>query len=125
AAADGLRFPRSYAAYGLTIPVPGNMTTVDEGILTNMGDEAVGVVSCGWYSSAIDNPANRKFVEAVRAAYGADPGYYTAGAYTAAMFLDLALQKVHGKVEDKDAFMKALRSLDVPDSFRGPLRIDA
>ncbi|HEX9572918.1 MAG TPA: ABC transporter substrate-binding protein [Myxococcales bacterium] len=124
AGANGLRFLRQYAEYGLKVPVLGNMTTVDEGILKNMGDEALGVVSCGWYSAAIDTPANRKFVEAFRAAYGADPGYYSAGAYTAALFLDLALQKVHGKVEDKDAFMKALRSLNVADSFRGPMRID-
>ena len=40
------------------------------------------------------------------------------------MFLDDALQKVKGKVEDKEAFMKALRSLDIKDSFRGPIRID-
>ena len=124
AGANGLRFLRQYAEYGLKVPVLGNMTTVDEGILKNMGEEAVGVVSCGWYSAAIDTPANKKFTEAFRAAYSADPGYYSAGAYTAAMFLDLALQKVHGKVEDKDAFMKALRSLNVPDSFRGPMRID-
>ena len=124
AGANGLRFLRQYAEYGLKVPVLGNMTTVDEGVLKNMGDEAVGVVSSGWYSAAIDSPANKKFVQAVRAAYGADPGYYTAGAYTAAMFLDLALQKVKGKIEDKDAFMKALRSLDIPDSFRGPIKID-
>ncbi len=124
AGANGLRFLRQYAEYGLKVPVLGNMTTVDEGILKNMGDEALGVVSCGWYTAAIDTPANKKFVQAGRAAYGADPGYYTVGAYTAAMFLDLALQKVKGKVEDKDAFMKALRSLDIPDSFRGPIKID-
>ena len=125
AGANGLRFLRQYAAYGLKVPIIGNMTTVDEGVLKNMGDEALGVVSSGWYSAAIDTPANRKFVEAFRAAAGgADPGYYSAGAYTAAMFLDLALQKVQGKIEDKDAFMKALRSLNVPDSFRGPMRID-
>jgi branched-chain amino acid transport system substrate-binding protein len=51
-------------------------------------------------------------------------GYYSAGAYTAALFLDLALQKVKGNIEDKEAFMKALRSLDIKDSFRGPIRID-
>ncbi|HET9754590.1 MAG TPA: ABC transporter substrate-binding protein [Myxococcales bacterium] len=126
AGANGLRFLRQYAEYGLKgkIPVLGNMTTVDEGILKNMGDEAVGVVSGGWYTAAIDTPENRKFVQAVRAAYGADPGYYTAGAYTAAMFLDLALQKVKGNIADKQAFMKALRSLDIKDSFRGPIRID-
>ncbi|TMB28516.1 MAG: ABC transporter substrate-binding protein [Deltaproteobacteria bacterium] len=126
AGANGLRFLRQYAEYGLKgkVPVLGNMTTVDEGILKNMGDEAVGVVSSGWYSAAIDNPENHKFVEAYRKKYDADPGYYSAGAYTAAFFLDLALQKIKGNIEDKDAFMKALRSLDIKDSFRGPMHID-
>ncbi|TMA20776.1 MAG: ABC transporter substrate-binding protein [Deltaproteobacteria bacterium] len=118
AGANGLRFLRQYAEYGLKgkVPVLGNMTTVDEGILKNMGDEAVGVVSSGWYSAAIDNPENHKFVEAYRKKYDADPGYYSAGAYTAA--------KIKGNIEDKDAFMKALRSLDIKDSFRGPMHID-
>lgn len=124
AGANGLRFLRQYAEYGLKIPVLGNMTTVDEGILKNIGDEAVGVVSGGWYSAAIDTPENKKVVEAFRKAGLSDPGYYSAGAYTAAMFLDLALQKIKGNIEDKAAFMKALRSLDVKDSFRGPMRID-
>jgi branched-chain amino acid transport system substrate-binding protein len=126
AGANGLRFLRQYAEYGLKgkIPVLGNMTTVDEGILKNMGDEAVGVVSSGWYSAAIDNPENKKFVAEFRKKYNEDPGYYSAGAYTAAMFLDLALQKVKGNIEDKEAFMKALRSLDIKDSFRGPIKID-
>ncbi|GAC1341398.1 MAG: ABC transporter substrate-binding protein [Myxococcales bacterium] len=126
AGANGLRFLRQYAEYGLKakVPVLANMTTVDEGVLKNMGDEALGVVSTGWYSAAIDSPANKKFVAAVRGAVDADPGYYTAGAYSAAMFLDLALQAVKGNIEDKDGFMKALRTLRVPESFRGPLRVD-
>ena len=45
------------------IPVLGHMTTVDEGILKNMGDEALGVVSSGWYSAAIDTPANKVIVD--------------------------------------------------------------
>ena len=127
AGANGLRFLRQYAEYGLKekIPVLGNMTTVDEGILKNMGDEAVGVVSGGWYSAAIETKENQKVVAAFRKAGLADPGYYSAGAYSAALFLDLALQKVKGKIEDKEAFMQALRSLDIKDSFRGPIRIDA
>jgi branched-chain amino acid transport system substrate-binding protein len=126
AGANGLRFLRQYAEYGLKgkVPVLGNMTTVDEGILKNMGDEALGVVSTGWYSASIDNPDNRKLVAEFRKKYDEDPGYYSAGAYTAALFLDLALQKVKGNIEDKEAFMKALRSLDIKDSFRGPIRID-
>lgn len=126
AGANGLRFLKQYSEYGLagSLPVLGHMTTVDEGILKNMGDEAVGVISAGWYSAAIDTPANRKFVEAARAEYKADPGYYTVGAYLAGMFLEEAAKAVGGKVEDKQALMKALRAIDLKDSPLGPVKID-
>jgi branched-chain amino acid transport system substrate-binding protein len=126
AGANGLRFLKQYSEYGLKgkIPVLGNMTLVDEGILKSMGDEAVGVVTGGWYAAGIDTPANRKFVAAVRADYKADPGYYTAGAYTAGLFLEAALKAVNGKIEDKAAFMKALRGVRLTDGPIGPMRLD-
>lgn len=126
AGANGLRFLKQYAEYGLKakIPVLGNMTLVDEGILKSMGDEALGVVTGGWYAAGNDTPANRKFVAAVRAEFNADPGYYTAGAYTAGLFLEAALRAVQGKIEDKPAFMKALRGVRLADGPIGPMRLD-
>ena len=127
AGANGLRFLKQYSEYGLAgkVPVLGHMTTVDEGVLKNMGDEALGVISSGWYSAAIDSETNKKFVEAVRAEYKADPGYYTVGAYMSAVYLEKAATSVSGKVEDKAALMKALRSLAFDDTVLGPLKIDA
>jgi branched-chain amino acid transport system substrate-binding protein len=124
AGANGLRFLSQFREYGLKHPVLGTMTTVDEGILKNMGDEALGVISAGWYTAAVDTPDNRKFVAAVRAAYGADPGYYTVGAYTACQFLETALTEVKGKIEDKQAFMKALRSVHLTSGPMAGLRLD-
>ena len=126
AGANGLRFLKQYSEYGLagSLPVLGHMTTVDEGVLKNMGDEAVGVVSSGWYSAAIDTPTNRTFVEAVRAAYKADPGYYTVGAYLAGSILEAAAKALDGKVEDKEALAKALRRVQLTDSPLGPVTID-
>ncbi len=126
AGANGLRFIKQYNEYGLsgTIPLLGHMTTIDEGILKNMGDEAKGVVSTGWYSAAIDTPANKEFVAACRAEYKADPGYYTLGAYLSGMFLEEAVKKVNGNVEDKTALMKALRNIDLKDTPAGPIKID-
>ena len=126
AGANGLRFLKQYSEYGLagSLPVLGHMTTVDEGILKNMGDEALGVVSTGWYSAAIDTPTNKAFVERVRAEYKADPGYYTVGAYLAGMLLEKAAQSLDGKVEDKQALAKALRTAELSDSPLGPLKID-
>jgi branched-chain amino acid transport system substrate-binding protein len=126
AGANGLRFLKQYNEYGMagTLPVLGHMTTVDEGVLKNMGDEAIGVVSSGWYSAAIDTPANKAFVEATRAEYKADPGYYTVGAYLAGMFLEEAAKSIGSKVEDKQALMKALRGVDLKESPVGPVKID-
>ncbi|MCB8839776.1 ABC transporter substrate-binding protein [Aurantimonas sp. VKM B-3413] len=125
AGGNGIKFLGQYRNYGMTIPVLGSMTTVDEGILKSMGDEAVGVISAGWYSAGIDTPTNKTFVEAVRKAYGADPGYYTVGAYMACEFLNNALEQVEGDVSDKQAFMKALRNVDIDKSPYGPVKVDA
>ena len=126
AGANGFRFLKQYNEYGMKakIPVFGSATTVDEGILKNMGEEAVGVISTAWYSATIDTPDNRKFVAAVNKEYNADPGYYTTGAYSAGLMLEQALRAVSGRIEDKDAFMKALRIVHVTNDPRGEIKLD-
>ncbi|MBR0874917.1 ABC transporter substrate-binding protein [Bradyrhizobium tropiciagri] len=124
AGGNGIKFLGEYKNYGMQKPVLGAMTTVDEGILKRMGDEALGVISAGWYSAAIDTPANKKFVAAVQKAYSADPGYYTVGAYMACEFLNNALEQVKGDISDKAAFMKALRSVNMPESPYGQVKLD-
>src|SRR5919201_1401772 len=121
-----VRFLKQFEDAGLKgkIPVLANQTAVDESLLKTMGDEAVGVISAMHYSAALDTPQNKKFVAAYRQAYGSDPGYYAVGAYTAGLFLKQALEKVGGKVEDHDAFLKALRSISIADAPGGPIRLD-
>jgi branched-chain amino acid transport system substrate-binding protein len=124
AGANGLRFLTQYKEYGMKIPVIGNMTTTDEGILRRMGDEAIGVVTGGWYAAGIDSPENKRFVAAVNKEIGADPGYYTLGAYSAAALVEIAAKAVNGKVEDKQSFMKALRDPGPLRDARGEWKID-
>jgi branched-chain amino acid transport system substrate-binding protein len=124
AGANGLRFLKQYAEYGLKIPVLGAMTTVDEGILKNMGDDALGVVSAGWYAATSAAPGNAEFVKAVNAEYHVDPGYYTVGAYVAGLFLEQALNAVGGKIEDKKAFMAALRKVHLAQGPLGEVKLD-
>jgi branched-chain amino acid transport system substrate-binding protein len=124
AGANGFRFLRQYSEYGLKLPVLGSMTTADEGILRQMGDEAIGVVSGGWYAAGIDSPENKRFVAAVNKEYGADPGYYTLGAYSAGALVEAAARAVSGKVEDKDALMKALRNPGTVRDPRGEWKLD-
>jgi branched-chain amino acid transport system substrate-binding protein len=127
AGGNGIKFLKQYSEYGLKakIPLLASMTTVDEGILKSMGDEALGVVSSGWYTAAIDNPVNKRFVADVNREYKQDPGYYWIGAYGAALMLEEAVKAVKGKIEDKAAFMAALRNVQVAGDPRGKITLDA
>ena len=127
AGGNGIKFLKQYNEYGMKgkIPLLASMTTVDEGILKSMGDEALGVVSGGWYSAAVDNPANKKFVAGINRDFKQDPGYYSIGAFGAALMLEEALKAVKGKIEDKPAFMAALRNVRVASDPRGSINLDA
>ena len=125
AGSNGFRFVRQMNEYGLMKKVPpiGGMTALDEAVLRNMGDEALGIITSCWYSAEIDNPINQKFASSFRAQWKYDPGFYAAATYTEAAVLDQTLQKIGGKIEDKQAFMKAVRSGHF-DTCRGPVRFD-
>jgi branched-chain amino acid transport system substrate-binding protein len=124
AGTNGLRFLRTYKEYGSQAPVLGNPTCVDEGILKNMGDEALGVYSASWYSADLDTPDNKRFVQAVQAEYGVTPGFYTTGTYTAGLWLEEALKAIDGRFEDKPAFVRALHQVRLARGPMGPIRLD-
>jgi branched-chain amino acid transport system substrate-binding protein len=126
AGVNGLRFLKQFNEYGLKskMAVLGNPTCVDEGVLKNMGDEALGVVTASWYASTIDTPDNKRFVQAVLDEYKVVPGFYTAGTYTAGLFLEEALKSIDGKFEDSAAFVRALHSARLSRGPMGPIRVD-
>jgi branched-chain amino acid transport system substrate-binding protein len=126
AGTNGVRFLNQFKDYqsGKKISVLGNPTCVDEGVLRNMGDEAIGVYSASWYSAGIDTPENKRFVQAIQSEYKVTPGFYTAGTYVAGMFLEEALKGVKGRFEDGPAFVRALHSARLAASPMGPIRLD-
>ena len=125
AGSNGFRFVRQFVEFGLKdkmTPI-GGMTALDESLLRNMGDEALGIVTTCWYSAELDNAENKAFAAAFRAEHKYDPGFYAAAAHVNGSVLEAALKTIDGKVEDKPAFMKALRNVKT-DSVRGPVTID-
>ena len=86
AGSNGFRYLRQFNEYGLRgkIAAVGGMTALDEAVLRNMGDEALGVLTACWYSAELDNPQNKKFAPAFRAEAKYDPGFYAAATYTEA-----------------------------------------
>jgi branched-chain amino acid transport system substrate-binding protein len=124
AGVNGLRFLKQAGEFGLKKTVLGNPTATDEGILRNMGDEALGVYSASWYSAEIDTPENKRFVDAVMKEYKVQPGFYTVGTYVALMQLESAVGSIQGKVEDKAAFVRALHEVKLDKSPMGPIVLD-
>jgi branched-chain amino acid transport system substrate-binding protein len=125
AGSNGFRWYKQFNEYGLKgkVNVVGGMTAFDEAVLRNMGDEAIGIITACWYSAELDNPINKKFAAAFRSEWKYDPGFYAAATYVEAAVLEAALESVKGKIEDKHAFMKELRSIKT-ETARGPVAFD-
>jgi branched-chain amino acid transport system substrate-binding protein len=126
AGSNPLRFLKALAEFGLKgkVAVLGNTTMTDEGILKVMGDEAVGVYSAGWYAAGLDTPDNKKFVAGINAAYQHDPGFYTAGPYTALLMIEDALKATNGKTDNAAAFLNALHDVRLTHGPIGPVKLD-
>jgi branched-chain amino acid transport system substrate-binding protein len=125
AGSNGFRYLRQFNEYGLrgkVTPV-GGMTALDEAVLRNMGDEALGIVTSCWYSAELDNPQNRKFAEAFRKEFKYDPGFYAAATYVEAAVLEAALVQAKANIEDKNGFMKILKAIKA-ETVRGPVSFD-
>jgi branched-chain amino acid transport system substrate-binding protein len=126
-AAAQLRFPRQYEDAGLKgrLPLIAGAVTFDESALPRMGDEALGGISPLMYSAALDTPAMKAWTQKYKAKYGKIPSYYSETCYTTGRWLDAAVKAVGGKVEDREAFLAALKKVELPDALRGPIKLDA
>ena len=126
AGSNPLRFLRQFNDAGLkgTVAVLGNTTSTDEGILKMMGEEAVGTYSAGWYAATLDTAENQKFVAGINSDFQHDPGFYTAGPYTALLIIEEALKATAGRTEDAAAFLKAMHDVRLRHGPIGPVRLD-
>ncbi|HEV8456889.1 MAG TPA: ABC transporter substrate-binding protein [Methylomirabilota bacterium] len=122
-----LLFAQQYAASGLRgrIPLIAGGTYTDEHILPQLGDESVGVISAHHYSASLDTPANRRFRAAFEKTYNRLPSFYSENCYTGARVISEAVKAIGGNVEDRAAFMAALRKVEITDAPRGPIKLDA
>ena len=107
---------------GIKLIGPGDLTTDEE--LPGMGDPALGTITMHHYSAAGDRPANKAFVAAYKAEFGAkeEPGFIALDSFDgmAALFHVIIEQK--GAI-DPDKTMALLKGWK-HDSPRGPILID-
>jgi len=124
---DGQRFLDQYGSYAgdHRPPIIDGLGSMTDG--PNFGQlqaKALGVVGANLYSEAVDSPQNRAFLTAFHRRY---PGRYVSGnvalGYTGAQVLAAAIERVHGNVEQGQAFLGALYDTSLVTA-RGPLRLN-
>jgi branched-chain amino acid transport system substrate-binding protein len=125
--ADAIRFVKTYQEYGLRgkLPIYGYNTTVDDILLPPMGDAALGIVSVGTYSAALETPESRAFVGDYEAKHHAWPSAHSERGYVAAQLVAAAIDALKGDVSDRgkvrEALLGAVTRIRPP---RGPIRFD-
>lgn len=108
---DTVRLFTQLQEFGLlgNITVLGASGTVTAQNIAAIGKAAEGFVTGVGYSSEIDSPANKKFLEAFRAANKADPDLYGTDSYGLIYAYKAAVEKAQGT--DTDKVREALRGL--------------
>ena len=112
----GIAFLKQYAESGVGIPLIGPGFSLSEDILPAVGDAALGIKNTSHWSTDLDNPANKAFVDGFRADYGRFPSLYAAQAYDTANLLLSAMAKAGP--DDQAAFLAAIKAADFA-SVRG------
>ncbi|CAN5753900.1 ABC transporter substrate-binding protein [soil metagenome] len=108
-----LSFAQQMSDFGLT-PDVGLVASdyFTAGVLSEMGDAAVGLVQAGGYTSSIDSPQNQAYIELFQELQDRLPGVYDYEAYLSAMVVADALERAGG-IADEQAFLDALAVTDL------------
>jgi len=121
-----VRFMKQYQEFGLKgrLPLIGGGVLTDESLLRSMGDEAIGTITTLHWSAALDTPAAKRFIDAYTSRYGTAPSYYAEALYTTGRWLEAAVRRTRGNVENKEALLDAIRKVEIFSAPRGPVRLD-
>src|SRR5215813_5518745 len=124
--ADALRVVAQYTEFGLKgrIPLIGKGGLTDESFLDKMGEAAMGIVVAFNWSAALDTPENRRFRDAFESKYKRPASLTAEAGYVGAQMLARALESTKGNVESLDAFLAALRGVEV-EAPRGKVKLDS
>jgi branched-chain amino acid transport system substrate-binding protein len=128
AGADAIRFVKQYKEYGLSerMPLTGHAVLTDDTIMPAIGDAALGILTVGSYTAALDTPENKAFVREYEQAHKTWPSRYSEAGWMSAELITTAIDSVKGDVSDRAKLREALRTaLPKLKTPRGPLEFDA
>ncbi|MBI5444629.1 MAG: ABC transporter substrate-binding protein [Deltaproteobacteria bacterium] len=100
--------------------------TADYFTLKTFKEKMIGVSSGGYYALSFDSPENKRLTAAYYAKYGNKKlmNSDVATGYESMKFICTALEAIKGKVEDTDAFLKAMRSTKIKGLVSGTVSVD-
>jgi len=93
---------------------------MDDDLLNNMGDAALGTVTAHLYSAAHPSAMNKEFVAAYKKAFNSRPGFMAVSGYDGIHLIYEALKKTGGKT-DGDGLIEAMKGMKW-ESPRGRFR---
>ncbi len=95
-----------------------------EDAIPQIDDRAAGLITNAvHYVAGINTPENKAFVDAYYKRSKKIPSWFAESSYTAGNWTKTAMESIKGNVEDRAAFLKAMRSVQIK-APRGPLKLD-
>jgi len=124
AGSNPLRFMKAYAGAGLKFPVVTGETGGDDALLKSYGDEAIGLTSCIPYTLDLATDGNQRFVNGMLKNFNTVPGQYAGLLYVNCDVVEAGLKALNGDSSDKTKLVAAMRSVNLTDTPRGPVKFD-
>ncbi len=128
AGADAVAFVKQYVELGMLdkITLIGQSNTFEKPDLDSMPTDIVGEDRLSPHLTADDlnTPEWNRFKDAFVKRWGHTPSAASEFAYTVMRLILRAIDAVNGDVSDKMALVKAMKTVDMSDTPRGPIRLD-
>lgn len=103
-----IQFTKQYKNLGLNAPLFGCNVLTDDSILQQEGNNAVGIVTTGAYSAAVNNSTNKAFVSAYNKQYNGNPTRYSESAYSAGQIIVQAVKDLNGDLSNPQSVYQAI-----------------
>ena len=121
----GVNFIKQFVGAGLSKDIqlitPGFGS--DQDVIRGVGEPMLGLFDTSHWALDIDNPTNKKFVAEFEKEYKRLPAVFAAQSYDTYLMIDAAIKSLKGKIEDKEALRKALKSAKF-ESTHGPFKLN-
>jgi branched-chain amino acid transport system substrate-binding protein len=126
AGTDMVAFYRQFRDFGLLdkYQLLGASNAYEPITLQELGESAVGSLSAIQYAETLKTPQFLQFRDAYVKRWQDIPPTSAEHGYVGAKMVLRAIQAVGGRIEDREAFIRALRATKMPDAPRGPFYLD-